>query len=141
VSLTVDGKTTELPPDSANLLGTSITVDTGDSITNLPDSMYNELLNVLGVNPNTKLIDCKFLFGDRFLKVSFYGFLGKYANIKVPLRYIIEWVSGTQCQLTVQNKLDCSRGGGLDHLRCSSLGADFLRDAYLYVNYDNLTVG
>jgi hypothetical protein len=140
VSLTVDKKTTELPPDTANLLGTSVTVDTGNSNTNLPDNMYNELLKVLGVDPKTKIVDCRYLFGDGSLKFSFYGFQGKYSNVKVPLRYIIQWGSGGECGLTVSNELGCSRGGGIDY-SCASLGADFLRAAYLYVNYDNLTIG
>lgn len=101
--------------------------------------MYNELLAVLGVDQKNKIVDCRVLFGDALLSFTFYGFDEKYTNIEVPLRYIIQWVSGTQCQLAVQSELDRGRGGGISY-HCASLGADFLRPAYLYVNYDNLTV-
>jgi hypothetical protein len=68
------------------------------------------------------------------------GFGGKHAHIWVPFRYMIQ--RGTtqtpDCKLSITPGGDCSRGGL--KASCSWFGSDFLRAAYIYIDYDSLTV-
>lgn len=138
VTVTLNGWTHVLQPNSANALGISISLDTGSPGSSIPNSMYNELAKMLDVDPKTSNIDCKYLFADGGLTYTFYGFEGKYADIWVPFKQIIKWTSPGECQFTIGPEFDCSRGD--IPFSCTVLGSDFLRAAYIFVNYDNLTV-
>ena len=138
VSLTVDNKTTNLRRERSSSLGVSTTLDTGNPNSNVPYSMYYQLISLLGVNPKTNEIDCQYYRSNNGgLTYTFYGFDGKYAEIWVPFWQVIQY-SPPACRFTVYSEFDCSIGGL--HVSCTSLGADFLRAAYIYVNYDNSTV-
>jgi hypothetical protein len=101
--------------------------------------MYYQLAALLQFDAQTGNMDCQYVESDGGLVFTFYGFEGKYVDIWVPFKYIIARYTDGRCQFSMQPELDCSRGGDF-RLRCASLGADFLRAAYIYVNYDNLTV-
>jgi hypothetical protein len=138
VSVTTNGKTELLRPETPNALGTSILLDTGSPGSAIPSSMYYQLTEVLEVNPVTNQVDCQYLNSDGGLTYTFYGFDGKYADIWVPFKQVIRPFVSDVCYLTITPEYDCSRGA--THFSCTTLGEDFLRAAYIYVNYDNSTI-
>lgn len=141
VSVKANGKTEILRPEKQNTLGTSILLDTGSPGSAIPRSMYYQLTEVLGVNPVTNQIDCGYLSSDGGLTFTFYGFDGQYPAIWVPFRQVIKgFVIGGKdvCYFTITPEYDCSRG--TTQFSCTTLGEDFLRTAYIYVNYDNSTI-
>jgi hypothetical protein len=100
--------------------------------------MYNQLVELLGVDPKTSRIDCQHLFSDEGLTYTFMGFDGKFKDIRVPFKQFILWRVPGECEFTLNGEFDCSRGE--NRINCTSLGQEFLRSAYMHVNYDNLTV-
>jgi hypothetical protein len=134
----VNRKKTPLTLAPSSALGVSITLDTGSPGSSIPSSMFSQLTSLLGADPVNGRVDCEYMFSDGGLTYTFYGFNGKYADILVPFKQVIKWTYPGECYLTIGSEFDCSRGGL--KASCTSLGADFLRAAYIYVNYDNLTV-
>jgi hypothetical protein len=103
--------------------------------------MYYQLTEVLEVDPVNSQVDCAYMQSDGGLTFSFYGFDGKYADIWVPFKQVIRHLTAGDtgvCIITISFEVDCPRGNS--RFTCSVLGEDFLRAAYFYVNYDNLTV-
>ncbi len=101
--------------------------------------MYYHLIGLLDIEPNRPQLDCDYYFSGDGLEFTFLGFGGASTQIWVPFRYFIarDTKEGT-CWLSIQQEIDCSWGN--TRMSCSILGSDFLRAAYLYVNYDNSTV-
>jgi len=140
-TVTVNGKTQHLPSEYPNTLGISVTLDTGSPGSVLPLSMYNKLVELLGADPKTRQVSCKYIFKEKEgLTFSFMGFGGKHAHIWVPFRYMIQWGAPQtpDCKLSFTPEEDCFRGGL--QATCSWFGSDFLRAAYIYIDYDSLTV-
>lgn len=138
ISVTLNGKTEFLRPESPNVLGTSILLDTGSPGSAIPNSMYYQLAEVLEVDPVTNRVACEYMKSDGGLTYSFLGFDGKYADILVPFKQVIQPLGHGLCAFTIGREYDCSRGDV--KFSCTTLGEDFLRAAYIYVNYDNSTV-
>ena len=101
--------------------------------------MYYQLTEVLEVDPTTNRIPCEYAESDTGLTFGFLGFDGKNAEIWVPFKQFIKPLGHGLCSFTIGREYDCSRGPDVKS-SCTTLGEDFLRAAYIYVNYDNMTV-